>query len=303
MENLNDELVNEDVENDVETVEVVETVEIPDGVPEEFDVSQMNDLSDMDYEIPSSEVPESDEEDNSVADSFEDNDADEMIGKEPEKKDEMAEPVKSTPAKKKKTARKSSKAKTHDNLGEETDPTVKSIDQYVSPAEKEANDWYEISNLAKSKGIVWGRVSGVQKGFGNIKDGLFAVITLPKFSNMQVIIHEKDYWMETQNFGNSYAGMNEQEKEMRRMKTLSYQLGARIPFFIKHLARTTVKHDEYDTMQTPYRYLIVGDRVSAMHYIQDCWFFNDGKNTPKLNENDAYGANVLQVRPESVKVE
>lgn len=267
----------------------IETVTIPTEVSDNFDPKTMDDLSSS-----TSDTPVLSNDDNEDEESFGSEFEDELTKKMVENtKNQEVEQTKKRGSQKKESV-------IHDNIGLETDPNAKKITEYVTPAQQEEQDWYDLKNLARSKGIVWGKITGVQKGYDNLNDAIYATVSMPKYPNMQVLINEKDYWMDNQNFGNSYAGLNDKAKETRRMNALSYQLGARIPFFIKNLARRKVKDNGYDEFQTPYKYMIIGDRVSAMLYLQKCWFFRE--STP-FNTTDAYGANVLQVMDEAVKVE
>ncbi len=205
----------------------------------------------------------------------------------------------------KKTSAKENEEKTpevHKELGIETDPMVADSLNQATLDEIETSNWTEITGFKKNKSLVWGILTSVQIGLSeNAPNGLYAIVTMPKYPDMQVFIHEDDYWMENQIFGSAYESMTKEQKEEKRKRTMEFQIGSRIPMFIKEAKRRRT-NDEYDVWQTPYTYAIQGDRKSAMHFYQKFWFFS--KDTKeKINKNDTYFANVLQTRTNGVKVE
>lgn len=278
-----------------------EVYDFSDEPSSDFAPEQMDDLSENDE----------DEEEN-VANSFEEGFTSETFDTKAETSEEK---LVETPAPKAPTSRtqrtstrrtstaRKAEAQILEDVGYETDSSAEQLKDIISPEEQEEREWYELKNLAKAHSLVWGKIAGVQNGFGETGVGLYVIVTIPKFQNKQVLIAEKDFWLDSQNFGKSYDGLSKRDQETRRMNAVTYHFGARIPFFIRTLSRTKVK-DDYEIYQTPYKYTIVGDRKSAMTYLQNYWFFNKrADNGMMIRMDGTYGANVLQVRPEGVKVE
>lgn len=205
-------------------------------------------------------------------------------------------------APKRKTVKEEKVPEVHKELGIETDPLIADSLNQATLDEIETANWTEITGFKKNKSLVWGIVSSVQEGLSdNLPNGLFAIVTMPKYPDMQVFISEDDYWMENQIFGSAYDSMTEDQKLEKRKRTMEYQIGSRIPMFIKEAKRLRVE-DTYDVWQTPYTYSIQGDRKSAMKFYQKFWFFSSDTKK-KINKNDTYFANVLQTRTNGVKVE
>jgi hypothetical protein len=189
----------------------------------------------------------------------------------------------------------------HHELGIETDPNVMNTN-FQTPDEMETKNWTDIRGFVKNKSLVWGILTSVQKGLSeNLPNGLYAIVTMPKYPDMQVAINEDDYWMENQVFGSAYGKLSKEEQFEKRKRTMEYQIGARIPMFITEAKRIKLNSD-FDTWQTPYKYTIKGDRKKAMKFYQKFWFYSQDTDK-KINKNDTYTANVLQVRNNGVKVE
>lgn len=302
-------------ENRVNEEEMV-TSDVTDVVPEKgFDPSKVDDLSST---IDEKQIPENDfAEDEDFADEFENSEDAPTEKTGSTQREKQATTTTRTNSTRRRTATRTRKKKVdevdtfvsdkmpvvHHEQGIETDPTVESAINRVSMDEAEANNWKEIKGFVNNKSIVWGILTSVQKGLSdNLTDGLYAIVTMPKFPDMQVIIGEDDYWMPTQNFGTQYNSLSKTRQFEKRQRTMEFQIGSRIPMFITTAEKKRVQENDYDSWQTPYTYTIIGNRRKAMEFYQRFWFFSDDTNK-KVNKDDTYIANVLQIRPNGVKVE
>lgn len=268
-----------------------------------IDPSKIDDLSNDTINIPNEGKTFFDQEEN-IGNEFEEEENEESMNQGSEGTTNTRNSRKTSSDKESSRIKVEKMPEYHREFGTNTDPDMQSAIQLISVEEEENKNWREIKQFVKDGEIVWGIVSGVQKGLSEqISDGLFCVVTLPKYPDMQVIIDENDYWMPTQEYGNSYKSMSDEQKFAKRQRTMTYQVGARIPMLLINAQRTRVHQNGYDNWQTPYTYVIRGSRVKAMELLQNLWFFNSNANRPKLNESDVYFANVLQVRKNAIKVE
>lgn len=203
--------------------------------------------------------------------------------------------------------------KVHHEIG--TDPFADNkniVNDYANESQEEANYRY-LQVCSNTKEIIYGVVMGCFYNKEKTKnlltgkeiDGRIIVnVTIPNCPEMHVYIPEEEYFMDYNGFGNTYANLSESEKIERRKKYINDQIFARIPLIITKCARTKISgKGSLDSWQAPYTYAIAGSRKQAMLMLQHIWFFDTNPNSPHINKDDVYRANVLQVWENAVRVE
>lgn len=203
--------------------------------------------------------------------------------------------------------------KVHHEIG--TDPFAENknvVNDYANESTEEANYRY-LQVCANSKEIIYGVVMGCFYSKEKTKnlltgkeiDGRIIVnVTIPNCPEMHVYIPEEEYFMNYNDFGNIYENLSESEKIERRKKFINDQIFARIPIIITKCGRTKINEKgALDAWQNPYTYAIAGSRKQAMLMLQHIWFFDTNPNSPHINKDDVYRANVLQVWENATRVE
>lgn len=176
----------------------------------------------------------------------------------------------------------------------------------TSEAEKEEAEWRLITRLARTKGIVWTSVDGIEETGRKSKSLLFTA----RVHGERIAIPEALFWMPDTTFGSHYAEKDEAVKFQTRKDAARRRIGSTIPVIITRAERDTV-HAKYSdgSEYTYHRSGLLGSRVDAMLMLQEHWFHPDLAKHPELADREIRKgdiferAEVLSVREDSVTVE
>ena len=181
----------------------------------------------------------------------------------------------------------------------------------ITKEEKEEKEWQKINRLVRSKGVVWGHVTGVTRFENNtfsvlteiygrsvsIPENMFFVRDMKSYNRYYVAMDEKDM---------TESQINRIKTSMRRDEAIKY-IGALIPFVIIGAERRHVRSRTSGARY--YEYTLIGSRKEGMETLQDYWFFHERKRYSRRKDHTVAegqtvdNAHILIVEENGVLVE
>jgi len=214
--------------------------------------------------------------------------ADEML--EPVVPAEDADAVETKPKAKPKTKAKPKKKKA----------TAIKIDEQefvdeLTPDEQADINWSKVKALAKRKGLIEGRVTGIRplSDSGNVDPRSNDWAIMSQIYGYPVLIPKSHFFELETSFFDDYKDLSKAEQNERQYIEAGYMLGARIVMKVVGAKRSKRKDGQ------DYNYYVGASRTEAMQELRDAYFGED--STVKVG--DEVKARVLKVMERHVKVE
>lgn len=152
----------------------------------------------------------------------------------------------------------------------------------------------EFKKYKEDNTVLWARVTTSRYDYDKHGNRSKVWVVCNWGGGTEVCIPDTAYFVDDSVHGNGYSELTDDEKIVRRNRTIGFQVNALVCFCVADVFKTKTGH------------MVIGDRLKALEILQDYYIMHKNfeateENSPKIG--DVVKAHVLSVKPYDVLVE